>query len=130
LTENVLGYILADFFQNVIWSPCYQEEIVVMITRVARKAVTFKKGQGMFHHFYVPLPLLQHPFRSQLSRFRVARWFIFKPKIPFWVILGGSCNGRCWSILLPFVLFYCHLFYFTAICSILLPFSIFCGHLE
>jgi hypothetical protein len=30
----------------------------------------------------------------------------FKPKIPIWVIFGGSCNGRCWHILLPFGLFY------------------------
>jgi hypothetical protein len=25
----------------------------------------------------------------------VARWNIFKPKIPIWVNFGGSCNGRC-----------------------------------
>jgi hypothetical protein len=28
-----------------------------------------------------------------------------------WVILGGSCNGRCWYILWPFGLFYGHLVY-------------------
>jgi hypothetical protein len=27
---------------------------------------------------------------------RVARWFVFKPKIPIWVNFGGSCNGSCW----------------------------------
>jgi hypothetical protein len=26
----------------------------------------------------------------------------FKPKIPFWVNLGASCNGRCWYIFCPF----------------------------
>jgi hypothetical protein len=26
---------------------------------------------------------------------RVARWYIFKPKIPIWVNFGESCNGRC-----------------------------------
>jgi hypothetical protein len=31
--------------------------------------------------------------------FRVARWNIFKPKIPMWVNFGGSCNGRFWYIL-------------------------------
>jgi hypothetical protein len=30
---------------------------------------------------------------------RVARWFVFKPKIQIWVNFGGSCNGRCWYIL-------------------------------
>jgi hypothetical protein len=33
---------------------------------------------------------------------RVARWYIFKPKIPNWVNLIGHCNGRCWYILWPF----------------------------
>jgi hypothetical protein len=40
---------------------------------------------------------------------RVARWHVFKQKIPLWVNFGGSCNGRC--------------------CFILLPFDIYCGHL-
>jgi hypothetical protein len=46
---------------------------------------------------------------------RVARWFVFKPKIPIWVNFGGSCNGSCWYILWPFGLFYGHLVYFVAI---------------
>jgi hypothetical protein len=25
---------------------------------------------------------------------RVARWYIFKPKIPIWVNFVGPCNGR------------------------------------
>jgi hypothetical protein len=29
---------------------------------------------------------------------RVARWYIFKPKIPVWVNCGGSCNGWRWYI--------------------------------
>jgi hypothetical protein len=44
---------------------------------------------------------------------RVARWHIFKPKIPIWVNFGGSSNGRGWYILWP---------YFR-------PFGLFCGHL-
>jgi hypothetical protein len=32
---------------------------------------------------------------------RVARWNIFKQKIPIWVNFGGSWNGKCW----PFGLF-------------------------
>jgi hypothetical protein len=30
---------------------------------------------------------------------RVARWFVFKPKIQIWVNFGGSCDGICWYIL-------------------------------
>jgi hypothetical protein len=28
---------------------------------------------------------------------RVARWFVFKPKMKIWVHFRGSCNGRCWT---------------------------------
>jgi hypothetical protein len=44
---------------------------------------------------------------------RVARWHIFKPKIPIWVNFGGSYNGRCWYILWPFDYFKGHLSYFV-----------------
>jgi hypothetical protein len=46
---------------------------------------------------------------------RAARWYIFKPKNPIWVNFGGSCNGRCWSILWTFGKFYGHLVNFTSI---------------
>jgi hypothetical protein len=53
------------------------------------------------------------------SRKRVARWYIFKPKIPIWINFGGSYNWRCWYILWPLGLFYgrlvflCHLWWFV-----------------
>jgi hypothetical protein len=50
--------------------------------------------------------------RRCLPRTRVARWFVFKPKIPIWVNL-------LWKILL----------YFMTIRPILWPLEIFCGHL-
>jgi hypothetical protein len=37
--------------------------------------------------------------------------FIFEPKIPIWVDFGGPWNGKCWYILWPFGIFYCHLLY-------------------
>jgi hypothetical protein len=43
------------------------------------------------------------------SERRVARWFIFKPKSQFWVNFGWYWNGKCLSILCPFILFYGHL---------------------
>jgi hypothetical protein len=42
---------------------------------------------------------------------RVARWFVFKPKIPIWVHLGGPQNRKCWAILWSFGIFYGHLVY-------------------
>jgi hypothetical protein len=39
----------------------------------------------------------------------VAKWFVFKPKMPIWVNFGGPCDGRCWYILWPFGLFDGHL---------------------
>jgi hypothetical protein len=40
--------------------------------------------------------------RVKKVRFRVARWYIFKPKIPLWVNFRGSWNGKGWYILWPF----------------------------
>jgi hypothetical protein len=28
----------------------------------------------------------------------VARWFIFKPKIPIWLNYGGLWYGKCWYV--------------------------------
>jgi hypothetical protein len=36
---------------------------------------------------------------SSAARTRVARWFVFKPKIPISVNFGGSCFGKYWYIL-------------------------------
>jgi hypothetical protein len=38
-------------------------------------------------------PLIKKKIGMKLIR--VARWYIFKPKIPVWVNLGVSCNERC-----------------------------------
>jgi hypothetical protein len=62
---------------------------------------------------------------------RVARWYIFKPKIPIWVYLGGPWNGKCWyflviwNILQPFVISYGHLVHFVVIWYICYHFSVF-----
>jgi hypothetical protein len=54
--------------------------------------------------------------------FRVARWFIFKPKIPIWVHFGGPWKGKCF-------IFFDHLEYFMAIWYYLWQIGIVCGHL-
>jgi hypothetical protein len=38
-------------------------------------------------------------FAVIIRQSRVARWFVFKPKIQIWANFGGSCNGRWWYIL-------------------------------
>jgi hypothetical protein len=45
---------------------------------------------------------------------RVARWFVFKPKIQILVKFGGPLNGKCY-ILWPFGIFYGLLVYFVII---------------
>jgi hypothetical protein len=42
-------------------------------------------------------------------RTRVARWYIFKQKIPIWVNFGGPWNGKVG-------IFYCHLDYIGQFC--------------
>jgi hypothetical protein len=46
---------------------------------------------------------------------RVARRFIFVPKIPIWVYFGGPWNGECWCILWTFGQFYRQMIYFITI---------------
>jgi hypothetical protein len=63
---------------------------------------------------------------KQQSASRVARWHIFKPKIPLWVNFGGPWVGKCWYILWPFGIFYGYLGYFMTIWYILCSFGTFC----
>jgi hypothetical protein len=59
--------------------------------------------------------LLWNEFHTLRFWTRVARWFVFKPKIPLWVNVVGSCYGKSWYILWSFDLFYSHWKYFMAI---------------
>jgi hypothetical protein len=45
---------------------------------------------------------------------RVARWFLFRPKIPIWIYFGGPWNGKCCYIVWSYIhiLFYNHWVYF------------------
>jgi hypothetical protein len=53
---------------------------------------------------------------------RVARWYIFKPKIQIWVTFGVYCNERRGQFLRPFGLFYSHLVYYVVILVYFSPF--------
>jgi hypothetical protein len=45
---------------------------------------------------------------------RVARWFLFRPKIPIWVYFAGSWNRKCCYIFWSFGIFYDHWVYIMA----------------
>jgi hypothetical protein len=49
------------------------------------------------------------------KRSRVARLYIFKPKIPIWVFFGGLWESQCWYTLWPFGIFNNCLVCFVAI---------------
>jgi hypothetical protein len=54
---------------------------------------------------------------------RVARWFIFKPKIPIWVNFGYFMVIWNGIFILPFGTFCVHLVHFGFICVHLISFS-------
>jgi hypothetical protein len=56
---------------------------------------------------------------------RVARWFVFKPKIPIWVNFWGPSNEKCLYILWSVGIFYGHLVKFMAVCYSLWSLCIF-----
>jgi hypothetical protein len=62
---------------------------------------------------------------SQAKPSRVARWFVFKPKIPIWVHFGGPQIRKGLYILWPFGIFYGDLGYYMTIWYILYSFGTF-----
>jgi hypothetical protein len=52
---------------------------------------------------------------SKHTRIRVARWFVFKPKIQIWVTFGVPWIGKCWYVLWPFGIFHDLLVHFVFI---------------
>jgi hypothetical protein len=60
---------------------------------------------------------------------RVARWFVFNPKIPIWLNLGGFAMVNLgifmttWAILRPLEIFYVHLVHLVVIWYIFLRFG-------
>jgi hypothetical protein len=54
---------------------------------------------------------------------RVARWFVFQPKIPNWEKFSEPQIGKYWNILWPFGKFYGYLGHFVTIWYILCSFG-------
>jgi hypothetical protein len=74
-------------------------------------------------HFIVQHFVVRHfSFRQKNVVTIVARWYIFKPKLPIWVKFGGPWMENV-------VIFYDHLEYILVIWYKLWPFGIVCGHL-
>jgi hypothetical protein len=65
------------------------------------------------------------PLRVVRILLRVARWFVFKPKMPNWENFSEPQIGKCWNILWPFGIFYGFLGYFVTIWYILCSFGTF-----
>jgi hypothetical protein len=108
-----------SFFDNVVtWYRCRAEHICNKVVK-----------NVSFH---------QDPILTNLSNDfwvfcdRVARWYIFKPKIPISVNFGRFWNGKnwytyfmpIWSIFRPFDKFYAHLVYFSPFWYIFTHFGI------
>jgi hypothetical protein len=71
------------------------------------------QSAGAFELPVRPVAVILQPARKESYSLRpvnrVARWYIFKPKSPIWVNVGGSCNRTRWCILWLFGLFYNYL---------------------
>jgi hypothetical protein len=95
---------------------------------------------GMLYHEKSGNPLLLclqihlrieylHTALCPVNRVRVARWFVFNPKIQFLVNFVGSCNGRCryilWSLSPIYILAFYILWTFGVVRGNLVYFSCF-----
>jgi hypothetical protein len=60
-----------------------------------------KQNNPTMEHIYIASYIKPHRVAVG-SEFRVARWYVFKPKIPIWLNFGRPWNGKCWHILWPF----------------------------
>jgi hypothetical protein len=57
---------------------------------------------------------------------RVARWYIFKPKIPLWVNFGRPWNRKGWYILWPFGIHCGHLVIYLVAIWFIFPVLVYC----
>jgi hypothetical protein len=95
----VIWYIFSRFgmlSQDKSGSPAHEWVRLALLSwkRLARLATDFlssKVLEGGVKPIFVQLHV----------RSRVARWYVFKPNIPIWVICRGSWNGLCWYIFGP-----------------------------
>jgi hypothetical protein len=123
-----IWYIFFPFWYvapRKIWQPCVQQWVGFTFRNLTNELIAGKPKWKSSHwefltfrHFAGEVISFMTATTSEqkATKTGVARLYIFKPNIPIWVNIEGSCNGRCW-----FILWY--LVYFTALLCI------FCGNL-
>jgi hypothetical protein len=109
---------------GLLWSSGHPDREPILIPRVTKTLCTGKKRSELPIDFFqhnsllkivkarrpTTTPMQQHLYRKCCDLgIRVARWFVFKPKILILVNFLGACNKRDWFILWPFGLFYGYL---------------------
>jgi hypothetical protein len=110
----MLYFILTLHYKNLCWDSC---ESVLFWQYLYKHILLVKMCKNNSLYIFLAIFLT--------VRTRVARWHIFKPKIPIGVNFGGSCYEICWYILWPFGLFYGQLVNFVTYWYILWLSSIF-----
>jgi hypothetical protein len=115
----IFSSILVCCSTKKIWQPWM---IPFFRIRTERTSLSRKKrSSSSFEHLAVWQIWKANAKNSRKTNYfyegpsRVARWFVFKPKIQIWVTFGGSCNGRCWHILWTLGRFYGLSLYFMDI---------------
>jgi hypothetical protein len=90
-------------FMHKKWSAHYvcrsegfKADMIEIFFRQKKKQREFFQ-RGIFHDRYQRARSKLWPDLGMDTR--VARWFVFKPKILLWVNFGGPLNGKCWYIL-------------------------------
>jgi hypothetical protein len=110
LTNSGLGYSLGDFFTNSSGHPGYRR-----LPDLGRRwSYTLYRVTGLGE--FSPIGRLFTLDSLYIGVARVARWFVFKQKIPIWVNFG-----------VPYV-DWKRLIYFMTICNISWTFGIFKDH--
>jgi hypothetical protein len=112
----VYFFTLCHVVTRKIWQPCSEYFSICILS-------TWHHEEGSW---LGNVTQIYHPI-SEMWRlhFRVARWYLFKPKIPIWVTFGRSCNGSCWYILWSFGRFTVYSVYFMVIYYFCAHFGIF-----
>jgi hypothetical protein len=107
ILKKVLGYILSHLKKTLLLKKLPKVNNRPILENNPN-LVTLLAGEGENSFFCLEI-------QPATVQSRVARCFIFIPKIPIWVYYGGPWNGKCWERLSKFGIHSCHLVYFISI---------------
>jgi hypothetical protein len=108
-TYGLLVWFVIIWYIFTFWYVLTKKNLATLFPRLIRTSVF---TENLFLRTRLPLFFYLLVFPAPV---RVARWFVFKPKIQIWVNFAGSCNGRGWYILWTLIPFYGLLLYFMDI---------------